>query len=76
MNGRPKEVTVNLKDLTPSTSYTFEFTGESDAGEGQPKRESRNTPAPREYTAVLIVMELLQWDKILQLIFWRFFNEM
>ncbi|XP_011424972.3 neural cell adhesion molecule 2 isoform X3 [Magallana gigas] len=54
VNGRPKEVTVNLKDLTPSTSYTFEFTGESDAGEGQPKRESRNTPAPREPYKVVI----------------------
>lgn len=60
MNGKPKEVTVNLKDLTPSTSYTFEFAGESDAGEGPARTVSKNTPAPREYTAGL-VMELLPW---------------
>lgn len=76
MNGIPQKVTVSLKDLTPSTSYTFEFAAESDAGEGPARPMTRNTPAPREYIAGL-VMELLPGDKIhvIQLHFWPIFEK-
>lgn len=54
VNGIPQKVTVSLKDLTPSTSYTFEFAAESDAGEGPARPMTRNTPAPREPYGVVI----------------------
>lgn len=44
-NGAPKPVTVELEDLTPSTSYMFEFAGENDAGEGPARTVSKNTQA-------------------------------
>lgn len=49
MNGNPKELIVGLVGLIPSTSYTFEFIGESAAGEGAPRSVPRNTPAPSKY---------------------------
>ncbi|XP_078326675.1 fasciclin-2-like isoform X4 [Crassostrea virginica] len=48
VNGNPKELIVGLVGLIPSTSYTFEFIGESAAGEGAPRSVPRNTPAPRK----------------------------
>ena len=49
MNGDPKELIVGLVGLIPSTSYTFEFIGESAAGDGAPRSVLRNTPAPSKY---------------------------
>lgn len=48
-DGKPIEVTVKLEDLTPSTSYWFEFAGENDAGEGPARTVSKNTQAFGEY---------------------------
>ncbi|XP_061189297.1 neural cell adhesion molecule 1-like isoform X2 [Saccostrea echinata] len=72
VNGNPKEVKVALTGLTPSTSYTFEFAGESDAGIGVSTTKTANTPSAREPYKVVIQNPLrdgeypnkynLQWE--------------
>ncbi|XP_056011523.1 neural cell adhesion molecule 1-like isoform X5 [Ostrea edulis] len=54
VDGNPKPVMVSLTGLIPSTTYVFEFAGESDAGPGVANSMTRNTPASRQPYPVVI----------------------